>query len=77
MTKMNNTAWKAARERAADAWEKQHGEPAPAALRKVRVRDLKRTFGRRLDSGSLDQLRAFLQQPTIATQIEPDRLSAL
>ncbi|MGC1520220.1 MAG: tyrosine-type recombinase/integrase [Steroidobacteraceae bacterium] len=48
VTKMNNTAWKAARERAADAWEKQHGEPAPAGLRKIRVHDLKHTFGRRL-----------------------------
>jgi integrase len=48
VAKMNNTAWKAARERAADAWEKQHGEPAPAGLRKIRVHDLKHTFGRRL-----------------------------
>jgi integrase len=46
--KINNTAWKAARERAADAWEKQHGEPAPAGFRSIRVHDLKHTFGRRL-----------------------------
>jgi hypothetical protein len=32
VTKMNNTAWRAARERAADAWAKQHGEPAPWAF---------------------------------------------
>jgi integrase len=48
VTKMNNTAWKAARERAADAWEKQHGEPAPAGFRHIRVHDLKHSFGRRL-----------------------------
>jgi integrase len=48
VTKMNNTAWKAARERAADAWEKQHGESAPAGFRHIRVHDLKHTFGRRL-----------------------------
>ena len=48
VTKMNNTAWKAARERAADTWEKQHGEPAPAGFRHIRVHDLKHTFGRRL-----------------------------
>jgi integrase len=48
MAKMNNTAWKAARERAADAWEKQYGEPAPAGFRSIRVHDLKHTFGRRL-----------------------------
>ena len=48
VTKMNNTAWKAARERAADAWVEQHGEPAPAGFRSIRVHDLKHTFGRRL-----------------------------
>ena len=30
VTKINNTAWKAARERAADKWTEQHNEPAPA-----------------------------------------------
>lgn len=46
--KMNNTAWKSARERAADKWEQQHGGPAPEGFRRVRVHDLKHTFGRRL-----------------------------
>ena len=46
--KMNNTAWKAARERAADAWTKEHHEEAPAGFRQIRVHDLKHTFGRRL-----------------------------
>jgi integrase len=48
VTKINNTAWKAARERAADAWGQVHGEPAPAGFRSIRVHDLKHTFGRRL-----------------------------
>ncbi|HEV7610385.1 MAG TPA: tyrosine-type recombinase/integrase [Steroidobacteraceae bacterium] len=48
VTKMNNTAWKAARERAADAWANEHGEPAPPGYRHIRVHDLKHTFGRRL-----------------------------
>jgi integrase len=48
VAKMNNTAWKAARERAANAWEEQHGESAPAGFRHIRVHDLKHTFGRRL-----------------------------
>jgi len=48
VAKMNNTAWKAARERAADVWEKQHGESAPEGFRQIRVHDLKHTFGRRL-----------------------------
>ena len=47
MTKMNNTAWKAARERAADAWTGEHGEPVAAGFRKIRVHDLKHTFGRK------------------------------
>ncbi len=48
VAKMNNTAWKAARERAADKWHEQTGEPAPEGFRRVRVHDLKHTFGRRL-----------------------------
>ena len=48
VTKINNTAWKAARERSASAWQERHGEPAPEGFRRVRVHDLKHTFGRRL-----------------------------
>jgi integrase len=47
VTKINNTAWRAARERAADRWQEQHEEPAPQGFRNVRVHDLKHTFGRR------------------------------
>lgn len=46
--RINNTAWKAARKRAAQSWERVHGEAAPAGFRQVRVHDLKHTFGRRL-----------------------------
>lgn len=46
--RMNTTAWRNARERAADKWERRTGEPAPAGFRRVRVHDLKHTFGRRL-----------------------------
>ena len=45
---MNNTAWKSARERAANRWAEMKGEAAPEGFRKVRVHDLKHTFGRRL-----------------------------
>ena len=48
LAKIYNTAWKSARERAADAWEKEHREVAPAGFRNIRVHDLKHTFGRRL-----------------------------
>jgi integrase len=34
---MNNSAWKSARVRAADRWEKTSGEPAPEGFRRVRV----------------------------------------
>jgi hypothetical protein len=46
--KMNNTGWRSARERAADAWGRVHGTVAPQGFRRVRVQDLKHTFGRRL-----------------------------
>ncbi|MEO8309060.1 MAG: tyrosine-type recombinase/integrase [Pseudomonadota bacterium] len=48
MAKMYNTAWKSGRERAAEAWQKCHDEAAPEGFRKVRVHDMKHTFGRRL-----------------------------
>ncbi len=46
--RMNISAWKSARVRAADKWEEQTGTPAPEGFRRVRVHDLKHTFGRRL-----------------------------
>ncbi len=48
LTKMYGTAWRSARERAANAWERAHATVAPAGFRCVRVHDLKHTFGRRL-----------------------------
>ena len=48
VTGMNNTAWKSARERAAAVWAERYGETASDGFRRVRVHDLKHTFGRRL-----------------------------
>lgn len=48
LTKIYNTAWKSARERAAYTWAERHQESAPEGFRRVRVHDLKHTFGRRL-----------------------------
>ncbi|HEY6924535.1 MAG TPA: site-specific integrase [Steroidobacteraceae bacterium] len=45
---MNATAWKSVRVRAAKKWEERTGRPAPEGFRRVRVHDLKHTFGRRL-----------------------------
>lgn len=46
--RMNDTAWQSARERAAKAWQEKHGISANEWYQKVRVHDLKHTFGRRL-----------------------------
>jgi integrase len=48
LARMNDTAWKKARKRAAELWELEHGQSAPAGLGRVRVHDLKHTFGQRL-----------------------------
>jgi integrase len=48
LTSMNSTAWKNARVRAADKWREQTGNEAADGFRRVRVHDLKHTFGRRL-----------------------------
>ena len=48
LTSMNTTAWQNARIRAADKWKEQTGNEAADGFRRVRVHDLKHTFGRRL-----------------------------
>lgn len=48
VTKIYNSAWKSARDRAADRYEKELGAPCPFGFRHLRVHDLKHTFGRRL-----------------------------
>ena len=45
---MNNSGWKAARRRAAVRYEPENGSPCPIGFRRIRVHDLKHTFGRRL-----------------------------
>jgi integrase len=48
LTSMNTTAWQNGRVRAADKWKEQTGNEAADGFRRVRVHDLKHTFGRRL-----------------------------
>ena len=48
LAKMNDTAWKSARKRAAQAWQQETNEAAAEGYRRIRVHDLKHTFGRRL-----------------------------
>ncbi|MEH6508450.1 tyrosine-type recombinase/integrase [Halopseudomonas aestusnigri] len=48
MHRMNDSAWRKARKRAAAKWEEIHGSPAHPGFTSFRVHDLKHTFGRRL-----------------------------
>jgi integrase len=45
---MNNNGWQLARLRAADKYQERFGLCAPEGFRRIRVHDLKHTFGRRL-----------------------------
>ena len=47
-SRMNNSGWKAARERAAERYPEEFGRPCPQGFRRIRVHDLKHTFGYRL-----------------------------
>lgn len=53
--RMNDTAWRNARARAADKWEELNGMPAHPGFRRVRVHDLKHTFGRRLRAADVPE----------------------
>jgi integrase len=53
--RMNDTAWKKARVRAAAKWEKEHKSPAHPGFRSIRVHDLKHTFGRRLRAAGITE----------------------
>jgi len=48
LRRMTNTGWRAARRRASARYEKELKRSLPAAFKKVRVHDLRHTFGRRL-----------------------------
>jgi integrase len=51
--RMNDTAWRNARYRAAKIWEKEKGTPAHPGFETLRVHDLKHTFGRRLKAADV------------------------
>jgi integrase len=46
--RLTNSGWRAARRRALARYEKELGRPAPEGFGRVRVHDLRHTFGRRL-----------------------------
>ncbi|WP_236176636.1 tyrosine-type recombinase/integrase [Pseudomonas qingdaonensis] len=55
MHRMNDSAWKKARVRAAKLWQEQHLRPAHPGFASVRVHDLKHTFGRRLKAAGVTE----------------------
>lgn len=55
LDKVYNSGWKAARERAADAFEKEMEDTAPWGFRHLRVHDLRHTFGRRLRAAGVNK----------------------
>jgi hypothetical protein len=58
VTKINNSAWKCARERAADQLEDETKQAVPSGFRHVRVHGLKHTFGRRLRAAGVSSAAA-------------------
>lgn len=52
---MNNTAWQNARANAAKKWLKEKGAEAPPGFARVRIHDLKHTFGRRLRAAGVGE----------------------
>lgn len=55
MHRMNDSAWKKARVRAAKLWQEQHLQPAHPGFASIRVHDLKHTFGRRLKAAGVTE----------------------
>lgn len=55
MLRMNNSAWRKARIRAAEVWQQKYLRPAHARYLSVRIHDLKHTYGRRLKAAGVTQ----------------------
>ena len=55
MHRMNDSAWKKARVRAAKLWQEENLRPAHPGYASIRVHDLKHTFGRRLRAAGVTE----------------------
>jgi integrase len=55
MHRMNDTAWKKARVRAAKLWQEENLRPAHPGYASIRIHDLKHTFGRRLRAAGVTE----------------------
>lgn len=53
--RMNDSAWKKARKRAAANYEERFGRPAQPGFASIRIHDLKHTFGRRLRAAGVTE----------------------
>lgn len=53
--RMNDSAWKKARVRAAKKWQEKFLRPAHAGFASIRIHDLKHTFGRRLRAAGVTE----------------------
>lgn len=62
MHRMNDSAWKKARVRAANLWQEKNLRPAHPGFLSIRIHDLKHTFGRRLKAAgvALEDRKALL-----------------
>lgn len=52
--RMNDTAWRSARARAAKTWRNEFGTEPHPSFERVRIHDLKHTFGRRLRAAGVE-----------------------
>lgn len=55
MHRMNDSAWKKARVRAAKLWQEKYLRPAHPGYASIRIHDLKHTFGRRLKAAGVTE----------------------
>lgn len=53
--RMNDSAWKKARVRAAKKWQQTYLRPAHEGFANIRIHDLKHTFGRRLRAAGVTE----------------------
>ena len=53
--RMNDSAWKKARVRAAKKWQEKYLRPAHDGFARIRIHDLKHTFGRRLRAAGVTE----------------------
>lgn len=81
LSRMNATAWRSARERAPTRWRDEFGTDPHPLFARIRVHDLKHTFGRRLRAAGVtkEDRQALLghKHGNVTTHYSPAEVSAL